>query len=201
MTVLQISAAVASPLVIQHHYLHRRPSISFAFGLIYDKVLLGVCTFGTPASRQTQISACKEKPESVIELNRLWVDDSMPRNTESWFVTRCLALLPPRIVISYADSAHGHVGYIYRALNFFFAGMTDEDRKTPRFDYVVSGKHSRDAFRSGDAAEVKNNADRVRRKPKYRYWTVTGNRRERRALMALCTWGKRQWPIARPSPP
>ena len=110
----------------------------------------------------------------------------MPRNTESWFVARALALLPPKIVLSYADTAAGHMGYIYRASNFHYAGWTDMERKTPRFDYIAPGKHSRDAFRNGFTA-------RVRRKPKVKYWTVTGNRRERKRLEAQCLWPKLDW--------
>lgn len=180
---------LAANIVQKMHYLHRRPSVSHAFGLWDNYEIVGACTFGTPPSRHLQLSACPSKPEAVIELNRLWVDDRMPRNTESWFVSRCLKALPAHIVVSYADTAHGHAGYIYRASNFRYAGLTDADRKTPRFDYVSPGKHSRDAYRNGFV-------DRVRRKPKHRYWTITGNRREQRDLRALCGWPSLKWSAA-----
>lgn len=182
-----MSSKEAAALVVERHYLHRRPPISFAFGL-YAPDLLGVVTFGTPGSHHMLLSACPENTSFVIELNRLWVSDDAPRNTESWFLARALALLPPRIVLSYADTAQGHEGYVYRASNFFYAGWTDMDRKTPRFDYVAPGKHSRDAFRNGFT-------ERIRRKPKMRYWTVTGDRRERRALERMCKWPKMNWKI------
>lgn len=178
--------------VVEHHYLRRKPPVSFAYGLVDDAgAVKGVITFGTPASRHMLISACKSAPENVIELNRLWVHDSMPRNTESEFISKSLARLPPKIVLSYADTAAGHIGYVYRAANFNYAGWTDMERKTPRFDYVAPGKHSRDAFRNGFT-------NRVRRRPKIKYWTVTGNRRERRALEALCLWPKLDWKIFPP---
>ena len=191
--VMEISASLAGRTVLCNHYLHRKPPISKAFGLLRNSILVGVCTFGTPASRHLQTSVCPSNPGAVIELNRLWVSDDMPRNTESWFVSRCLALLPPRIVVSYADSAVGHSGYIYRALNFKFAGMTDEDRKTPRFDYVMNDGHSRSAFRDFDSATVKEQASKVRRLPKWRYWTVTGNRRQSRALLKITAWPSKKW--------
>ncbi len=186
MIVQPITSKIARSLVEQHHYLHRKPPVSFAFGLLDGDRIAGVITFGTPPSRHLQVSAAPTAPEKVIELNRLWVEDAQPKNTESWFVSRALALLPPLIVVSYADTAHGHAGYIYRALNFFYAGYTDMERKTPRYDYVVAGKHSRDAFRC-------NQFTRVRRKPKYKYWTLTGTRRERRALAPLAAWPKLDW--------
>lgn len=186
MEVNAISKTTAAAIVESSHYLHRRPPISFAFGLLSDDIR-GVCTFGVPASRHLQKSACKSDPSKVIELNRLWIDDSMKRNTATWFLSRCLKQLPPFIIVSYADTTQGHIGYVYRAANFRYYGWTDMDRKTPRYDYVVpTGKHSRDAFRCGDLI-------RVRRKPKHRYWTATGTRRERRELLRLCTWRSMDW--------
>lgn len=183
-----ISAALASKLVIQHHYLHRRPPISHAFGLIRDARVVGVVTFGVPASRHLQIGACPADPGQVIELNRLWVSDVEPRNSESWFVAKALHLMPPRVVVNYADLAQGHVGFIYRALNFHYAGWTDMDRKTPRFDYLPADPtaHTRDAFRKGYV-------EKRRRVPKVRYWTTTGNRSQRTALAAACRWPSLDW--------
>lgn len=186
--VRRIDPRTATELVVARHYLHRRPPISYAFGLYRDDELLGVVTYGTPASRHLQKSACPGEPGRVLELNRLWVDDVLPRNTESWFVSRSLKLLPARIVVSYADPVHGHYGYIYRALNFRYAGWTDMDRKTPRFDYIPLDptKHTREASRSGVAY-------RRRRVAKVKYWTVTGNRVERRELTRLCGWPSLDW--------
>lgn len=190
MIVEPLDPRTAAEIVVREHYLHRRPPISFAYALVDERGVVGCCIFGVPASRHLQKSACPTEPDNVIELNRLWVDDRMPRNTETWFVARVLALLPPRIVVSYADTAEGHAGYVYRAANFNYAGWTDMERKTPRFDYVVPQGHSRDAFRSG---KMRADVIRVRRKPKVKYWTVTGDRRERRTLIRLCGWPRLSW--------
>jgi hypothetical protein len=188
--VMQIPQPVAQRLVVANHYLHRRAPCSFAFGLLDDAGdVRGVCIFGQPASNHLCKSACPADPSATIELNRLWVCDTLPRNSESWFVSRCLALLPARLVVSYADTAEGHAGYIYRALNFHYAGWTDMERKTPRFDYIVPGKHTREAFRGG----TRQFTERRRRKPKVKYWKATGNRRERKNLERLCGWPKLDW--------
>lgn len=100
-----------------------------------------------------------------------------------------LRMLPPRIVVSYADTKFGHIGYIYRASNFNYAGWTDMERKTPRYDYLAPGKHTRDAFRNGAGAQ----SVKVRRKPKHKYWTTTGDRRERKRLAKLCGWPLLSW--------
>jgi len=193
LSVIQINSREAASLVIEHHYLHRRPPTSYAFGLVRSGETVGVCTFGTPASRHLQIGVCPSDPSLVIELNRLWVRDEEPRNTESWFVSRALALLPPRIVVSYADTRVGHQGFIYRALSWNYAGWTDMDRKTPRFDYIPAkdGAHTREAFRSGYSG-------RVRRLPKIRYWTTTGTPAQRRRLSKLCAWPSFDWNVVLP---
>lgn len=182
-----IGKRAASELVVANHYLHRAPPISYAFGLIDDGNLVGVCTFGIPASRHLQVGVLPDAPDAVLELNRLWVRDEEPHNTESWFVARCLRALPPRALVSYADTRQGHVGYIYRALSWRFAGWTDMDRKTPRLDYLpISGGHTRDAARSGTL-------ETVRREPKMRYWTTTGRPAERRELASRVQWPDLDW--------
>lgn len=187
-----ITAVEAAQIVVAHHYLHRRPPISFAWGWFRDGELLGAVTYGVPASRHLQRSACPSDPDLVLELNRLWVHDCEPRNTESRFVSATLRQLPPRVVVSYADTAHGHVGYIYRALSWRYAGWTDMDRKTPRFDYLpISGGHTRDAFRNGWS-------ETLRRKPKVKYWTTTGTPSQRRVLAVRCGWPSLDW---RTTPP
>lgn len=193
MRVERIESKLAARLVVDHHYLHRKPPISHAFGLYWNGKIVGVVTYGTPASRHLQMSACPSEPANVIELNRLWVHDKMPKNTESWFVSRSLHQLPSKIVVSYADTREQHYGYIYRALNFNYAGWTDMERKTPRYDYIPHDptQHTREAFRGGYS-------HRVRRKPKVKYWIVTGNKSERRKLTKLSGWPIYDWHILPP---
>lgn len=188
MRVEDIPSKLAREVVEREHYMHRKPVVSRAFGLYEENELTGVCVFGTPASRHLQVGVLPGDPGRVTELNRLWVADRMPKNTESWFVPRCLRQLPSLVVVSYADTAQGHLGYVYRALNFRYAGWTDMDRKTPRYDYVPlqEGAHSRESFRSGYK-------ERVRRRPKVRYWTVTGTRTEQRALGGQVVWPAMDW--------
>lgn len=186
--VATLDSKTAARLVVAKHYLHRRPPISHAFGLYVRGALMGVVTYGVPASRHLQMSACPSDPGKVIELNRLWLDDELGPNSESWFVARTLRMLPPRIVVSYADPLFGHMGYIYRALNFRYAGWTDMDRKTPRYDYIPHdpSQHTREAFRTGYAYKR-------RRVAKVKYWIATGNKADRRHLITLCGWPSHDW--------
>ncbi len=175
--------------ILCDHYLKRKPPMTDTFEMWTGDDVVAVVTFGVPASRHMQKGACPTEPDKVVELNRLWIADHMPKNSASCFLAQCLKKMQPMIVLSYADTAAGHMGYVYRACNFNYAGWTDMDRKTPRFDYLVPGKHTRDAFRSGLGAQ----AVKVRRKPKVRYWTVSGTGRERKRLIKLCRWPIMCW--------
>lgn len=168
--------------IMEKHYLRRMPPISIGFELYDDDGLCAVVTFGVPPSRHLQKSACPTDPSKVLELNRLWIDDRMPPNTASRFVRRCLKDMPGHIIVSYADPLAGHSGGVYRAMGFNYAGLTDADRKTPRYDYVpINGNHSRDAFRSGEFLKI-------RRVPKHKFWAVSGDRKSRRDLAKICGW-------------
>ena len=72
--------------LLNKHYAHRIPPISYAFGL-YDtkRILQGVSTFGTNLCSQVQGIAGEYK---VIELNRLVVNENLPKNTLSFFVSQ-----------------------------------------------------------------------------------------------------------------
>lgn len=188
LSVMPMDSREARELAEERHYMHRKPPVSYAYGLYRGGVPVGVVTFGVPASRHLQEGACPSRPSAVLELNRLWVSDDMPQNSESYFVSRALRRLPPRVIVSYADTTQGHMGYVYRALSFHYAGWTDMERRTARYDYVPMqpGAHTRDAWRSG----VK---EKVRRKPKVKYWTTTGNRTQRRRMVELCGWPSLNW--------
>ena len=184
--VIPIPGTVALDYAVKYHYLHRRAHVKYSYGLTVGNVIQGIITFGYPASRHVQVSACSRNPGIVLELNRLWVADELPRNSETWFIARALALLPPRIIISYADTSYGHFGKVYQACNFHYAGWSCMERKTPKRDRLVSEKHYRHA-KGGIETPM------VTRSTKIKYWTVTGNRSDRRRLERLCDWPSLSW--------
>ena len=59
-------------LILNVHYAKRMPSISYAYGLFCDDIMIGVCTYGSPASPWLCKGVCGEEHKSnVLELNRL----------------------------------------------------------------------------------------------------------------------------------
>ena len=138
--VLPIKSEETYDWLLNKHYAKRIPSISWAFGLYEDGILVGVVCYGTPASPSLVIGVCGEEHlYKVIELNRLVLNDDLPKNSASFLVGASLRMLPkPKIVVSYADTGRGHIGYIYQACNFIYTGLT-----VARTDIDTGDKHSR----------------------------------------------------------
>ena len=168
--------------LLNKHYAKRMPSISYAFGLYDDDFLIGICTFGSPPSPSLCVGVCGEEHKNkVVELNRLILETDKP-NSASFLVSQSLKLLPkPSIVISYADTKQGHVGYIYQATNFFYTGATIERTDMGGID----GKHSRHA---------KDPNIRVFRSSKHRYITFTGSRLQKKKLTKLLKYKTESYP-------
>lgn len=155
--------------ILNKHYAKRMPSISYAFGLIQDGSLQGVLTIGKPASNSLCEGVCgKEYKSQVYELNRLVVNDGLPKNTLSYFVGKSLKELKNEdlIIVSYADEGANHHGYIYQATNWIYTGKT----KGRTDKYVPNGKHSRHYTNE-------NNHIRKVRTPKHRYIYFTNRKR------------------------
>lgn len=130
--------------ILNKHYAQRMPSISYAFGLFLFGKLEGICTFGKPVNNWLCRGVCgEEHSHRVFELNRLIVNEGLPKNTLSRFVSQCLKQLKKYdlIIVSYADEGKGHHGYIYQATNWIYTGKTKE--RTDK--YIPDGKHHRHA--------------------------------------------------------
>ena len=127
---------LAMDVVIEHHYLHRRSSCSYAFGIYTpSNLLLGVIIYGKPPSSTLQKGICgNDEANNVIELTRLWVDDRAPKNIESFFIGRTLKMIPNEIIVSYAEIQQGHLGIIYQATNWLYTGLSAKFK-----DYAVKG--------------------------------------------------------------
>ena len=159
------------PFILNIHYAKRMPSISFAYGLFFNKELVGMVSYGSPVSP----SLCRgiagiENKKLVLELNRLVLKYNK-KNEASMLVGKSLNLLPkPKIIVSYADTQQGHQGYVYQASNFLFTGTTKARTDIAGKD----GKHSRHHL--GDKTK------RVYRSAKHRYVFIVGNRKDKKHL-------------------
>lgn len=140
--VLQIQPKLSYYFILNKHYAKRLPPISWAFGLFIDNILKGIVTYGKPASPYLCDNICGiEYTSKVWELNRLYTNDNLPKNSTSMLVGRSLKMLPKGlIIVSYADSGRNHMGYIYQATNFIYTGISKEAREPD-----TGEKHARHA--------------------------------------------------------
>ena len=192
----QVPNAMTHDFILNRHYARRLPSISYAYGLFHDGELEGICTFGTPSSSPLRTGICgKEHSHLVIELNRLFLLNNK-RNDASRLIGASLRMLPkPRIIVSFADTAHGHMGWVYRASNFIYCGLSAK-----RTDWKVRGmEHLHGQTIADEFRGVPNRSTAMREKygddfyleprsRKHRYLYFIGSRKEVRMFRQSLTW-------------
>lgn len=193
----------AHPFILEIHYARRMPPISYSYGLLRAGALVGIVTYGKPASRTLCDGICgTEWSDRVIELNRLCLLRN-EQNEASRLVGASLRLIPrPSIVVSYADTGQDHVGVIYQATNFLYTGQT-----VPRNDWYLEGEETSHIRRLGHlASETERGGleglreaygDRLRTRPrsvKHRYVYFAGSRSERRTMREALRYDPQPYP-------
>lgn len=172
------------------HYAKRIPSISYAFGLYKSEELVGIITYGTPASSALRRGIAGESNiTKVLELNRLCLKYNK-KNEASLLVSRSLKMLPkPKIIVSYADTEQGHEGIVYQACSFYYSGLSAK-----RTDWKVRGMEHLHGMTIADQFRgVPNRAKAIRehygdafylkeRSRKHRYIYLIGTKKEVKKL-------------------
>jgi hypothetical protein len=196
-----ITSKMANGLVVTNHYLHRKASTMFAFGLFDGMELIGTIIYGKPASPSLCKGVCGvDEALRVIELTRLWVQDKTPKNTESFFIGKTLRMLPQDfdIIVSYAEIDAGHRGIVYQATNWIYTGLSDRHVQWQLESH--GNKHSRHLFDehggiNGAKAFYGDALQRVERPRKHRYvFFNTSNKRRKKELMAKLRYKIQPYP-------
>ena len=195
--VKQIDNSVAQQVVVTHHYLHRKAPCSQAFGLFDDAgELRGVVMYGTPSSSSLRAGiAGKDQASNVVELTRLWIDDSTPKNSESYLIGNSIKHCAKEIVVSFADTSQNHLGIVYQATNWIYTGLSAK-----RTDWQVQGidKHGHTWADKYTAVEMRELfGDRftlVPRSRKHRYIYLNAKGKRRKELMALLRYDQQPYP-------
>ena len=172
---------------LKKHYARRIPPIEFCFGLYNDNLLIGVCSYGTPVSSSLRESIPSFK---LYELNRLVINEGVPKNTLSFFVSKTIKMMPsPCVLVSYADTSHNHQGYIYQATNWIYTGLS-----VKFMDYMIKGMEHLHGASVFDMSRGQENrvewlrekfGDRLymkERPQKHRYFYFIGNKYQRKQM-------------------
>ena len=116
-------------MAVTHHYSRSWNQGNFGvrnYGIYHGDDLLGVAVYGHPMNPRSWPSITATDPDKCLELNRLWIDDRLKANTESWFLAQTFRLLRTagyELVQSFADGRLG-TGITYQATNFTYHGET-----------------------------------------------------------------------------
>ena len=172
------------PFILELHYAKRVPSvIKYIYGLFQEKELVGIITYGMPASNfLCEGVAGVENKDKVLELSRLVLKNNK-KNEASILISASLKLLPqPKIIVSYADTEQNHLGVVYQATNFIFTGTTKE-----RTDMAgTEGKHARHNL--GDVEK------RIKRSAKHRYIYIVANKKDKKTLLKQLNYKEKKYP-------
>lgn len=153
---------------IKLHYIGHWPGVvTLILGMRCNGKLRGGIVFALPP-RETS----KRYGGATWELARLWIEDGVPINAESWLIAQAVRYIRKarpdvKFLVSYADPSVGHTGIVYKAANWKVDGRTDDERKTPRFDYADAAT-GRKYSRRGHVPEGVT-IKRVPRISKYRF--------------------------------
>ena len=191
-TVEPIKPSETYDWLLNKHYMKRLTCISYAFGLFENKILVGVCTYGSALPMGLRKGICGTKYQYLVyELNRLCINEDLDKNALSYFLCRTFKLLPkPLVLVSYADTNQYHTGYIYQATNWIYTGHSHT-----QLDWKLKGNeeiHSRTlmdefAFQSDRVKKLKEKyGDKLyqeMRKPKHRYIMFLGSKTQKKNML------------------
>jgi len=195
--VIQIQPKETYQWLLEKHYAKRIPQIMHAFGLYVDGVLKGVVTYGIPASPALCMGICgKEYSDKVLELNRLCLMENN-KNESSFLVSNSIKLLPkPTIVVSYADTSQGHVGYVYQATNFLYTGLSAN-----RVDWTIKGMEHKHSKTISDGMTLESIKEKygddfyyTERSRKHRYIFFHGSKTDKKIMRKLLKYNIEPYP-------
>jgi hypothetical protein len=128
----KIDRSIAYDIIIRNHYAKKGDSLphnKLNFGLFINEKLVGCLQFGLAMNARSCSSIVKgTEMDEYFELNRMWIDDTAPRNTESRALSYCIKTIKkiaPKVnwIQSFADERCGKLGIVYQAANFQYFGF------------------------------------------------------------------------------
>jgi len=192
----EIPHKLAQSIVVEKHYLHRKAPCSYSWGLYEKDQIVGVIMYGTPSSAPLRRGiAGDDEKDNVIELTRLWIDDKIGKNAESYLIGNTVKKVNKEIVVSYAEIEQGHLGTVYQACSFLYTGLSAK-----RTNWVVEGidKHCQTIADKHTSAELKakygSKFKLVPRPRKHRYVFINAKKKRRMLLLDKLKYKIQEYP-------
>ena len=197
LTIKAIPHKVAQNIIVERHYLHRKAPCSYSWGLYDNDEIVGVIMYGTPSSAPLRRGiAGDDEKNNVIELTRLWIDDKIGKNAESYLIGNTVKKVNKEIVVSYAEIEQGHLGTVYQACSFLYTGLSAK-----RTNWVVEGidKHCQTIADKHTSEELKakygSKFKLVPRPRKHRYVFINAKKKRRLELIDKLKYPIQQYPV------
>ena len=127
----EIEKRTSKRLIIKNHYSHKvcnDATTHIHIGCFINGTLLGVLQFGYAMNPQSMGNVVSGTGlDEYKELNRMWFDDSAPKNTASRAISYSIKYIKrkfPKVkwIQSFADERCHKFGIVYQAANFVYCG-------------------------------------------------------------------------------
>jgi hypothetical protein len=141
--IAEVPIAKARRFIVANHYAQGASNTRAAIHGLYrksDYSLMGVAWWIPPT--RDAVAALWPQPEAVLSLSRLAIAPGVPKNAATFLLMASVKRLDPRWVclVTYADTAQGHTGGIYRAAGWEYTGLTKPERLYVKDGVMVSRK-------------------------------------------------------------
>lgn len=128
--VKEIDRGKANDVIKANHYSHKIYNGTYIHLGVYDATdnMLGVLQYGYAMNPASCVNVVKgTSMGQYLELNRMWLSDRLPRNSESMAISCSLSYIKnkyPKIkwIQSFADERCGCFGIVYQACSFSYYG-------------------------------------------------------------------------------
>ena len=127
--VAPITKDTAYPILKRYHYSPTMPKLTKHYlGLVDNNMLVGVVTLGWGTQPKGTINKLLPgyTTADYYEIGKMALLDSMPRNSESQFLSLVVTWMKKNTTCSFlytlADGIVGKVGYVYQGSNFLYGG-------------------------------------------------------------------------------
>jgi len=152
MEIKEIDKNIAIEFIKKHHYSKTMPRINKIFiGGFVNKILMGVITFGYGVQPKHTIKKIFNSLDTLnyLEIGKLCLDDIMPRNSESNFISLCFKYIKKiypkiKVIFTWSDALLGKVGYVYQASNFYYVGYIWTERYFTKEGILIHPRSSKE---------------------------------------------------------
>jgi adenine modification enzyme len=192
-SVKEINRDIANNMIVKNHYSKKFYSASYIhLGVFINNELVGVLQYGYAMNPASQASVVSDTAiDEYLELNRMWLDDVAPRNSESKAISYSIKYIKrkfPKIkwIQSFADERCGKFGIVYQAANFKYFGEHNAIFWTLGEEIYHNSLMTRDPKLSKSAAKLQANKDKATSETlrQFRYLYFIDKKYEKKVLLA-----------------